>query len=56
LFAANDYNEEMTLEACGGRTPDEAFYGFNPFPDKLSVLIKQSISRRRFENKHSACW
>ncbi|MFA6924766.1 MAG: DDE-type integrase/transposase/recombinase [Bacteroidales bacterium] len=55
-FATNDYNEEMTLEACGGRTPDEAFNDVNPFPDKLSVLIQKAKSLRIIENKYGECW
>ena len=55
-FALNDYNEEMTLEACGGRTPDEAFYSVDPFPEKLSILIQKAISLRIIENRYGCCW
>ncbi len=55
-FAMNDYNTEMPLEACGGRTPDEAFYEINPFSDNISALIKRSMIQRIIENRNGGCW
>jgi putative transposase len=50
LSAINSYNSTMPLAATGGRTPDEAFNGINPFPEKLDIRIQNSRTLRFREN------
>jgi hypothetical protein len=50
------YSEQMPLDALGGKTPNEAFHGVNPFPAELTTLIKTAAIKRKNINRFSDCF
>jgi putative transposase len=49
------YSQQMPLDALGGKTPNEAFYGINPYPTEVTALIKSAAYKRKNLNKYSDC-
>jgi hypothetical protein len=49
------YSQQMPLDALGGKTPNEAFYGIEPYPTKVTALIKSAAYKRKNLNKYSDC-
>jgi hypothetical protein len=49
------YSEQMPLDALGGKTPNEAFYGVEPFPTEVATLIKNAALKRKNINRNSDC-
>lgn len=50
------YSDQMPLDALGGKTPNEAFYGVDPFPTEVTTLIKTAAIQRKSINKFSDCF
>lgn len=50
------YSQQMPLDALGGKTPDEAFYGVNPFQTEVATLIKTAAVKRKNINRFSDCF
>ncbi len=49
------YSEQMPLDALGGKTPNEAFYGIDPFPTDVTTLIKTAALKRKNINRYGDC-
>jgi putative transposase len=49
-------NDKIPIAATGGRTPNEAFEGINPFSDSLTSLIQRSHIQRVMENRNGRCF
>ena len=49
------YSEQMPLDALGGKTPNEAFNGINPFPATMEHLIHEAAVNRKNFNRFDYC-
>ena len=49
-------NDKIPIAATGGRTPNEAFEGIDPFSGLKENLIQQSKTLRVAENKNGNCF
>ncbi len=50
------YSQQTTLDALGGKTPNEAFYNIEPFQTEVATLIKTAAIKRYKINRYSDCF
>jgi 6-phosphogluconolactonase/glucosamine-6-phosphate isomerase/deaminase len=49
-------NATIPIAATGGRTPNEAFEGINPFPENFSEQLEKAKRRRIMVNETGECF